>query len=138
MYMSATTMKPDTIDHRKRFWSRTEPYLGHLYIEQVDTSAIDELKRSLPEHLGPEWIHNRTKVVRAVLRFMWKMEHLLSVPYVPMESAPEWDTEQERAGCIRTPKPSARAPSRDRDRVSTTTPQATSRRRIANYGRLLA
>jgi len=100
MYMSATTMRPGTIDHRKRFWSQIEPCLGHLYIEQVDTSAIDELKQSLPDHLGPESINNRTKVVRAVLRFMWKRGHLPSVPYVPMESAPEqnpeWYTEQER------------------------------------------
>lgn len=100
MYMSATTMRPGTIDHRRRFWSQIEPCLGHLYIEQVDTSAIDELKQSLPDHLGPESINNRTKVVRAVLRFMWKRGHLPSVPYVPMESAPEqnpeWYTEQER------------------------------------------
>ncbi|MGB3049608.1 MAG: hypothetical protein WBB42_01330 [Polyangiales bacterium] len=100
MYMSATTMRPGTIDHRRRFWSQIEPCLGHLYIEQVDTSAIDELKQSLPDHLGPESINNRTKVVRAVLRFIWKRGHLPSVPYVPMESAPEqnpeWYTEQER------------------------------------------
>jgi len=55
--MSATTMRPGTIDHRRRFWSQIEPCLGHLYIEQVDTSAIDELKQSLPDHLGPEGHH---------------------------------------------------------------------------------
>ena len=69
---------------------------GSSFPEQVDTSAIDELKQSLPDHSGPESINNRTKVVRAVLRFMWKRGHLPSVPYVPMESAPERYTEQER------------------------------------------
>ncbi|MBW2191547.1 MAG: tyrosine-type recombinase/integrase [Deltaproteobacteria bacterium] len=41
-----------------------------------------------------------TKVVRALLRFMWQRGHLQSVPYVPMENAPErnpeWYGEQER------------------------------------------
>jgi integrase len=64
------------------------------------SGVIDELKSGLPTHLGPESINNRIKIVRAVLRFMWKRGHLTSVPYVPMESAPErapkWYTEEER------------------------------------------
>ena len=100
MYLSATTMKPGSRDNCTRFWRDLESQVGHLYIEEVDTSVIDELKSGLPTHLGPESINNRIKIVRAVLRFMWKRGHLTSVPYVPMESAPErateWYTEEER------------------------------------------
>ncbi len=100
MYVSATTMKPGSRDNCTRFWRDLESQIGHLYIEQVDTSVIDELKAGLPTHLGPESINNRLKIVRAVLRFMWKRGHLKSVPYVPMESAPEratdWYIEEER------------------------------------------
>jgi len=100
MYVSATTMKPGSRDNCTRFWRDLESQIGHLYIEQVDTSVIDELKAGLPTHLGPESINNRLKIVRAVLRFMWKRGHLKSVPYVPMESTPEratdWYTEEER------------------------------------------
>ena len=93
MYLSATTMKPGSRDNCTRFWRDLESQVGHLYIEEVDTSVIDELKSGLPTHLGPESINNRIKIVRAVLRFMWKRGHLTSVPYVPMESAPERATE---------------------------------------------
>ena len=104
-YLSATTMKPGSRDNCQRFWRDLQSHIGHLYIEQVDTSVIDELKAGLPTHLGPESINNRLKIVRAVLRFMWKRGHLKSVPYVPMESAPEpaidWYTEEERDRLLR-------------------------------------
>ncbi len=105
MYLSATTMKPGSRDNCTRFWRDLESHIGHLYIEQVDTSVIDELKAGLPTHLGPESINNRLKIVRAVLRFMWRRGHLKSVPYVPMESVPEpaidWYTEEERDRLLR-------------------------------------
>jgi integrase len=100
MYLSATTMRPGSRDNCQRFWRDVESHIGHLYIEEVDTSLIDELRSRLSTRLGPESINNRVKIVRAVLRFMWKRGHLKWVPYVPMESAPEratqWYTEEER------------------------------------------
>ena len=35
-------------------WRRIEPQLGHLYIEEVDTSALDAFTQTLPDHLGPK------------------------------------------------------------------------------------
>jgi len=52
-------------------WKRIKPELGHLYIEEVGTSALDSFKQTLPKHLGPKSINQHLIVVRAVFRFMW-------------------------------------------------------------------
>lgn len=100
MYMSATHMKALGRDHWERCWPDIKPILGHLFIEEVDTLAMDHLKQSLPKRLAPSSRNHRLSLVRAVLRFMWKRGLLASVPYVPMESVPEaraeWYTEEER------------------------------------------
>src|SRR5450432_3354050 len=81
-------------------WKRIEPELGHLFIEAVDTSAMDAFKRKLPSKLAPRTINHYLILIRAVLRFLWKRSRLKHVPYVPMESVPkahvDWYTQQER------------------------------------------
>jgi len=100
MYMSATTMKVGSRDYYERCWDDLQPHIGHLHIEEVDTSAIDALKSKFSPTLGPKSVNNRLSLLKAVLRFMWKRGHLPSVPYVPMESVPErnpeWYSEEER------------------------------------------
>src|SRR5262249_32225432 len=99
-YMGATRMKDRGRDAYEHLWKRIDPVLGHLYIEEVDTSAIDNLKSQLPDHLGPKSINQHLILVRAALRFLWKRGKLKSLPYVPMESVPkphvDWYTEKER------------------------------------------
>jgi integrase len=99
-YMSATSMKDRGRDAHEHVWKRIEPELGHLYIEEIDTSALDAFKRKLPEHLGPKSVNQHLILIRAALRFLWKRSKLRSVPYVPMESVPtvhvDWYTQQER------------------------------------------
>jgi len=99
-YMAATRMKDRARDAYEHVWRRIEPELGHLHVEQIDTSALDAFKRSLPAHLGPRSINHHLILIRAVLRFLWKRSGLKSVPYVPMESVPkkhvDWYTRQER------------------------------------------
>jgi hypothetical protein len=100
MYMTATTMKDRSRDSYQGHWPQIKPVLGHLFIEEVDTSAIDILKASLPSHLAPKSVNHRLSLVRTVLRFMWKRGRLASVPYVPTERVPEqhsnWYTEEDR------------------------------------------
>jgi integrase len=100
MYMTATTMKDRSRDSYKGYWPQINAVLGHLFIEEVDTHAIDILKASLPNHLGPKSINQRLSLVRTVLRFMWKRGRLASVPYVPTQRVPEhspgWYAEVER------------------------------------------
>ena len=99
-YMSATTMKALSRDHWERCWPDIKPVLGHRFIEEVDTSALDQLKARLPSHLAPSSINHRLSLVRTIVRFMWKRGLLASVPYVPMESVPTtepvWYGEKER------------------------------------------
>jgi integrase len=99
-YMSATSMKDRSRDYCRAQWGQIEPVLGHLFVEEVDTAAMDALKRALPSHLGPGSINHRLGLVRAVLRFSWKRGFLSVVPYVPMERKPKrppkWYTEEER------------------------------------------
>ena len=99
-YMAATRMKDRARDAYEHVWKRIEPKLGELYVEQVDTSALDAFKCSLPAHLGPKSINQHLILVRATLRFLWKRGRLRAVPYVPMESVPkkhvDWYTKQER------------------------------------------
>jgi integrase len=98
--MAATRMKDRARDAYEHVWRRIEPALGHLYVEQIDTSALDAFKRRLPPHLGPRSINHHLILIRAVLRFLWKRSRLKGVPYVPMESVPkkhvDWYTRQER------------------------------------------
>ena len=99
-YMSATTMKDRSRDSYGNLWPQIKPVLGHLFIEEVDTSAMDALKRALPSRLGPKSVNNRLALVRAVLRFCWKRGLLAAVPYVPTERTPKkppkWYSESER------------------------------------------
>jgi len=82
--------------------------LGHRFIEEVDTSALDLLKTRLPTHLAPSSINHRLSLVRTILRFMWKRGLLASVPYVPMESVPTtepvWYGNKERPALLGTRK----------------------------------
>jgi len=73
------------VDAYEHVWKWIEPELGHLYIEGVDTSALDAFKRALPKRLGPKTVNQHLILIRAVLRFLWKRSLLKGVPYVPME-----------------------------------------------------
>ena len=99
-YMASTRMKDRGRDAYQHLCKRIEPELGALYIEEVDTSALDAFKRSLPKHLGPKTINHYLALIRATLRFLWKRGKLRNLPYVPMESAPrthaDWYTKEER------------------------------------------
>jgi integrase len=99
-YMSATTMKDRSRDSYRNLWPQIKPVLGHLFIEEVDTTAMDALKGALPANLGPKSVNNRLALVRAVLRFCWKRGRLAAIPYVPTERAPKkkpiWYSEKER------------------------------------------
>jgi integrase len=100
LYVSATTMKDRGRDHYTQIWPQIQPTLGHLFIEEVDTSAMDALKCALPAHLAPATVNRRLALVRAILRFCWKRGLLSHVPCVPMERTtkrpPKWYTEDER------------------------------------------
>ena len=100
MYMSATHMKALSRDHWERCWPDINPILGNLFIEEVNTLAMDRLRNSLPKEQAPSSRNHRLSLVRTILRFMWKRGLLATVPYVPMESVPEagaeWYTEDER------------------------------------------
>ncbi|HKO50134.1 MAG TPA: hypothetical protein VJV79_20530 [Polyangiaceae bacterium] len=99
-YMAATRMKDRGRDAYEHVWKRIDPELGHLYVEVVDTSALDTFKQALPKHLGPKSINQHLILIRATLRFLWKRGKLRSVPYVPMESVTkghvDWYTQEER------------------------------------------
>ena len=99
-YMAATPMKDRSRDAYESRWKQIERVLGHLYIEEVTTIALDQLAASLPQDLSPNSVNERLTVARAVLRFMWKRGQLASVPYVPTrpvaEYKPDWYTEAER------------------------------------------
>jgi integrase len=99
-YMAASAMKDRSRDSCRNLWTQIEPVLGHLFIEEVDTAAMDALKHALPSHLGPKSINNRLALVRAILRFEWKRGELNFVPHVPMVSTPKrtpnWYSEEER------------------------------------------
>jgi hypothetical protein len=98
-YMASTRMKDRTRDSYEFLWRRIKPILGHLYVHQIDTSAMDRFKLALPQ-LSPKSINQHLILLRALLRFMWKRGRLRHVPYVPMESVPkkqaEWYTQEER------------------------------------------
>jgi integrase len=99
-YMTATTMKDRSRDSYEHHWKRIQPVLGHLFIEDVTTSTLDDFKTALPAHMGPTTVNHHLILVRAVLRFMWQREKLSHVPYMPMVSAPrkhhDWYTQEER------------------------------------------
>ena len=104
-YMAATEMKVRSRDSNEALWERVGPQLGHLYVEEVDTSALDAFKLALPGHLAPKSVNNYLGLVRAVLGFAWKRGKLAAVPYVPMVPVPkkhqDWYTEEERDRLLR-------------------------------------
>jgi integrase len=99
-YMAATRMKDRARDSCEHLWKRIEPELGPLYVEQVDTSALDAFKQKLPEHLGAKSVNQHLILIRATLRFLWKRSKLKAVPFVPMEATTkkhvDWYTKEER------------------------------------------
>ena len=99
-YMAATRMKDRGRDAYEHVWKRIDPELGYLYVEEVDTSALDTFKQALPKHLGSKSINQHLILIRATLRFLWKRGKLRSVPCVPMESVTkghvDWYTHEER------------------------------------------
>ena len=99
-YLASTKMKPRARDSYEHLWRRIGPELGHLYIEAVDTSVMDALKRKLPKHLGPRSVNHHLVLIRAVLRFAWRRGKLKSLPYVPLDAVPkahvDWYTQKER------------------------------------------
>ncbi|MCP4599093.1 MAG: tyrosine-type recombinase/integrase [Proteobacteria bacterium] len=99
-YMGATKMKDRSKDSHRHHWERIESVLGHFLIEDIDTSALDRLKQTLPLKYAPQTVNHHLGLVRAVLRFMWKRGRLKHIPYFPMDSIPkkhqDWYTEAER------------------------------------------
>jgi len=108
LYLAGTQMKDRSRDICDALWPEMKPTLGHLYIEEVTTAVMDDLKRSLRRQFyernerapAPKTLNLRLAQVKAVLRFTWKRGLLPTVPYVPMDSVPrghrDWYTEQER------------------------------------------
>jgi integrase len=100
MYMDATDMSDTTREHYEHQWKRIEPLLGHLFVEQVDTVALDAFKQKLPKKFGPATVNHHLGLIRATLRFMWKRQRLQYVPYIPMMTVPrkhyDWYTQAER------------------------------------------
>jgi len=92
--MAATRMKDRGRDAFEHVWKRIKPELNHLYVEEIDTSALDAFKQTLPKQLGPKSVNQYLILIRAVLRYLWKRAKLRSVPYIPMESVPklQWYT----------------------------------------------
>jgi integrase len=99
-YLAATKMKVRSRDEVDRMRPAIEKVLGHRFIEDVDTSAIDEFKATLPDHLAPKSVNQYLIVIGAVLNFMWKRKKLKALPFIPREKVPkkhqDWYTEQER------------------------------------------
>ena len=99
-YMTATTMKDRSRDSYEHHWKRIQPVLGHLFIEEVTTSVLDDFKKTLPDSLGPTTVNHHLILVRAVLHFMRRREKLPYVPYVPMVEAPkkhqDWYSQEDR------------------------------------------
>ena len=108
MYLAATPMKDRSRDSYDAMWPEICPTLGHLYVEEVTTAAMDELKRRVrsqfeKRHGRPpasKTLNLRLAQVKAILRFSWKRGFLAAVPYVPMDSESrkhkDWYTAQER------------------------------------------
>lgn len=99
-YVAGTDIANRTRDSYDHLWKRIGPVLGHLFVEQVDTPALDEFKTTLPKSLGPKSINQHLILISAVLRFAWKRGRLQALPYIPKvrvpRKAPEWYSEQER------------------------------------------
>ena len=108
LYLAGTKMKDRSRDICDSLWPEIEPSIGHLYVEEVTTVVMDELKRTVLRKFierrgrepAPKTLNLRLAQVKAVLRFVWKRGLLPSVPYVPMESVPrghkDWYSEAER------------------------------------------
>ncbi len=99
-YLSATDIRDRTRDSFSHMWKQIGPRLGYLYLEEITTSAIDSFKEKLKGKLGPKTINNHLALIRVILRFMWKREHLKGVPYIPMmkvpKKKPDWYSQEER------------------------------------------
>ena len=99
-YLDGTTLANRTRDSNTHLWTRIGPVLGHVFVEDVSTAALDAFKRTLPDHLGPKSVNQHLILISAVLRFAWKRGKLKAPPYIPRvkvpKKAPEWYSEQER------------------------------------------
>lgn len=98
--VSRSSLKVRTLDHYEHLWTRIEPVLGHLLIEQIKTETLERFVEQLT---GP--IENATKnkhlvLIRTLLRFAWKRGKLDRLPYVPMlktaKTSKEWYSKAER------------------------------------------
>lgn len=99
-YMAVTRMKDGSRDCYQTQWKRIAPVLGDHFIDEIDTSLLDQFKQDLPSSLAPTTINVALALVRVVLRFMWKRGKLRYIPYVPMEPVVtkyrDWYTVEER------------------------------------------
>ena len=97
----ARTAAQSTIDDFKRFMEKNlAPVIGHLQLSEVSTFVIAKLKQKFPKTWGPKSINQRLILLRAVLRFAWRMEWIPHQPHVPMEKVGskhvEWYSIEER------------------------------------------
>ena len=65
-YLSATTMKDRSRDSYRDLWPSIEPVLGHLFVEEVDTPAMDG---NFPRYIGTQ--ASRSTRSQAKRRFPW-------------------------------------------------------------------
>ena len=99
-YMAATALENRTRESYEHLWKRIGPELGHLFIEDVDTSAMDAFKLTLPKAHGPKTINQHLILISAVLNFALVRGKLKVVPHIPRVKVPkkarDWYTEAER------------------------------------------
>jgi len=99
-YMGATRMKDGSRDCYQTYWKRISPVMGDHFIDEIDTTLLDQLKQELPSSWEPKTTNCALSLVRVILRFMWKRGKLRHVPYVPMEPVVtkhrDWYTVEER------------------------------------------
>ena len=92
-YTTGTELAIRTREAYARCWERIEPVLGHLFIEEVTTEAMDEFKKLLPEDWAPKTINLHLSVISGSLTFARKREKLKFVPYVPRVAVPDKTTQ---------------------------------------------
>lgn len=99
-FLDASDIQDRTRDTYQSMWPHLKPVLAHLYIEEVTTTELDTLKQALPKKFGPRSINKHLTFVGTVLRFMWKRQHLKSLPYIPkvkeVRKPVEWYSTAER------------------------------------------
>ena len=69
-YNKATALKERTKDTNETLWSRIEEVLGHFYVEDIDTKALDDFKCTLPDKLSPKSVNNHLALVKRFCVFL--------------------------------------------------------------------